>query len=178
MIHPTLRMNQAARTALLALGAFWVFGAAETALAQSLSGGGRSCKVRFDARTTEVTILDHSSSDNIPVGDITTKKPCRGDVVGTFTASLTGTIHIHEVWATCIDNAGLTGGCTAGTTVVAQPGHTLLQSNGEQQVSWPVVTARWIWPKLPSGNWRFRLYPAVFTPAIVKNSIFTIEAYD
>ena len=177
MAFPTSIMNGASKLALAALAAaFCLMGAVEGAAAATVRGA--YCKMRFDVRATEVTIPDHSSSDNIPLGDITTRKTCGGPVIVTFSAELTGTIHIHEVTAVCLDDGGIQGGCIAGTIKFAPPAHTLLQSNGEQQVSFPVVTARWIFPRLGVGNWRFRIFPAAFAPAIVKNSAFTVEAYD
>lgn len=182
MAFPKSIVNGAAlpahrKMALVALGAaFCLFAAADGTNAATVTGA--YCKMRFDVRATEVIIPDHSSLDNIPLGDITTRKSCGGPVIATFSAELTGTIHIHEVTAVCLDNAGFAGGCTAGTIRFAPPAHTMLQSNGEQQVSFPVVTARWIFPRLGPGHWRFRIFPAAFTPATVKNSAFTVEAYD
>ena len=76
MAFPKSIVNGAAlpahrKMALVALGAaFCLFAAADGTNAATVTGA--YCKMRFDVRATEVIIPDHSSLDNIPLGDITT----------------------------------------------------------------------------------------------------------
>ncbi len=139
-------------------------------------GGGAPCKVRYDVRTVQYIVSDHSSTDNAPAGDVNLKKDCSGPVIGTFSAQLTGNLHLHELVADCLGNGGFAGGCTVGQRIVASPPHTFLQSNGAPEVSFPVETVRWVWDVVPPGNWRFRVFPAVFVPVTVLYSSFTVEA--
>jgi len=163
--------------ALVALGVVvCLLGGANEGVADRKGIGKTYCKMVYDFRTTEVTVSDHSSSDNTPVGDVTFWKNCSGSVVGTFTAELTANLHLHERWAECVSSVGVDG-CIPGNKVYASPGHILLQSDGVQDVSWPVVTVRWIWPQLRPGQWRYRVLPATSSSVIIKYSAFTVEAF-
>ncbi len=162
---------------IVALGvAVFLFGGADEGVADR-KGAGTYCKMGYDIRTIEATVSDHSSSDNTPVGDVTIRKNCSGSVVGTFTAALTTNLHLHELWAYCVSDGGFVTGCTTGQSIYASPPHTLLQSNGTADVSYPVETVRWIWPQLPPGQWRFRVLPAALAPVTIKYSNFTVEAF-
>jgi hypothetical protein len=85
-------------------------------------------------------------------------------------------MHLHELWADCIDSGGFAGGCTAGARIVARPAHTLMQSNGLSEITFPVETVRWVWEAVPPGKWRFRIIPASFAPVSVNYSVFSVEA--
>lgn len=163
---------------LVALGvAVFLFGGADEGVADR-KGQGTYCKMGYDIRTIEATVSDHSSSDNTPVGDVTIRKNCSGSVIGTFTAEIDANLHLHERWAECVSNGGFVDGCTPGVDSYASPGHMLLQSDGIADVSYPVVTVRWIWPQLARGQWRFRVLPAeALGPVKIKYSAFTVEAF-
>ena len=164
---------------LAALGAFvcLVGGADEGVAADRKGGGGTYCKMRYDVRTTDVIVNDHFSLDNAPLGDVTMPKDCIGPVIGTFSAEIDANLHLHELWADCIGSGGFVGGCTPGQRITADPPHTLLRTDGVPDVTWPVVTVRWIWPKVPPGKWRLRVLPAAALGQVtVRYSTFTAEA--
>ena len=163
---------------LVALGVVvCLFGGADEGVADRKGQGKTYCRMGYDIRTIEATVSDHTSSDNTPVGDVTIRKNCSGSVIGTFTAALTANLHLHELWAYCVSNGGFVDGCTPGQNIYAFPPHTLLQSNGVPDISYPVETVRWIWPQVPPGEWRFRVLPAALSSVTIKYSSFTVEAF-
>jgi hypothetical protein len=142
---------------------------------------GSFCKLQVKNSTTPVTVPDHSSSDNTPVVDVTFKKDCTGVVIGTLTVEIDGHLHIHEVFAECLSSGGFPGGCSPGDRIdIGYPSvHRLLESDGVQEVSYPLVTTRLVWTKVPPGEWRFRVLPACITdcPVTIWKTTFTLEAY-
>jgi hypothetical protein len=154
------------------------------------------CKVKTVTITTDVTVTDHITSDNPPYPPAIATEPngfifgkkCKGLVIGTLSVELTGRLHIHEVWAKCLSNLGLPDGCTPGVDdenigYVQSTGsgiHRLLDSNGARaEVSYPILTARFIWRKLSPGQWKFFVLPGCIgdCPVTIRSGTFTIEAY-
>lgn len=179
MTHDALSMitpNHSGRIAGLGVAAVALLCLGATESLADRDGGGPACRTRYDVRTIQYTVNDHSSTDNTPAGDLVLKKECNGPVIATFSAQLSGNLHLHELWADCVNNGGFATGCTAGQRIVASPPHTLLQSNGAPEVSYPVETVSWVWDAVPPGTWRFRVQPAAFAPVTVYYSLFTVEA--
>jgi hypothetical protein len=132
-------------------------------------------------KTTSTIVPDHSSSDNPPVVDVTFKKDCSGAVIGTLTVEIDGHLHLHEAVATCVSSGGFPHGCSPGDTVdIGYPAvHRLLESDGVQEVSYPLVTTRLVWTKVPPGEWRFRVLPGCISdcPVTIWKTTFTLEAF-
>lgn len=168
-------------------GKFWflalwtiacIAGTANKGVADMVQLGVTVCGAGIDRRDTPVTINSHDSLANPPVGDITLTKNCYGPVIGTFTAAINTTLHLHQRRAKCISNGGFAGGCNPFSLPVdALPSHTEFHVTGAAQISDPVVAASWMWSNLPRGVWRFHVQPAAFSAVIISNSTFTVEAF-
>jgi hypothetical protein len=199
-MHRTHGTRGAWRLMLFAMAvALFSFGESTGGLTQGLeedSHGESFCKIKSVTITTDVIVADHLTSDNPPYPPVVPTEPngfvlskkCKGPVVGTLTVEITGRLHIHEVWARCLSSLGLPGGCTPGVDdenigydqSTGNGIHRLFDSNGTRaEVSYPVVTARFTWRKLPPGQWRFFVLPGCIgdCPVTIKSGTFTIEAY-
>jgi hypothetical protein len=119
------------------------------------------CWIAFDTQTSTITPPDDSTSDNPPASTIDLRKPCVGEVIGTFSSEVSTTgagsfIHI-DMRATCIATGGFTSPCTVGTVAFASPGHTFFQNNVQPGIE--VNTTTMVWNTLPRGVWRFQVLP-------------------
>jgi hypothetical protein len=162
--------------AVLALGAgLCLFGGTSGGLAGSF------CKLKVVNNTTSITVPDHSTSDNTPVVNLRFKKDCLGAVIGTLTVEIDGHLHLHEAVAECLSSGGFPGGCKPGDKVdIGYPAiHRLLESDGLQEVTYPLVTTRLTWPKVAPGEWRFRVLPGCISdcPVTIWKTWLTLEAY-
>lgn len=199
-MHPTRGTGGTWRLILFATAvALFSFGGSTQGFAQGVeedSHGESFCKMKSVTVTTDVIVEDHLTSDNPPYPPVVSTEPsgfilnkkCKGPVVGTLTVEITGRLHIHEIWAKCLSGLGLTGGCIPGgddknigyEQSTGLGIHRLLDSNGTRaEVSYPVVTARFTWRKLPPGQWRFYVLPGCLgdCPVTIKSGTFTVEAY-
>src|SRR5690349_2836264 len=124
-------------TAAMALGMLFIHtnlaGAAEdravsAAAAKRIAAASAGpCWIAFDTQTSTLTPPDDSTTDNVPAHSIDLRKPCVGEVIGTFSSEVTAPagsfLHI-DMRATCIATGGFTSPCTVGTVAFASPGHT------------------------------------------------------
>src|SRR5215208_4606630 len=80
-------------------------------------------------------------------------------------------VHLHEGVAECLSSRGFPGRCKLGDKVdIGYPAvHRLLESDGQQEVSYPLVTTRLIWPKVAPGEWRFRILPGCISTARLRS---------
>jgi hypothetical protein len=150
--------------------------------------GGSLCRFAADPDSNSRPIGNDTFSR---VSTLTMSKPCRGPVLGEFTAELfatvDGTMAEGAMIATCIGTGGFSNPCTDGEVVVPDPegmllAYNLFETDPTTDTEAETRSLSAVWRDLRPGRWRFDVYVAGDGPGDeaslhVRWRVFHVEAF-